>query len=88
MNFSGSALTVAGEVPDIASKKRIVHLAHSLGGATEPVDRLFPTFVWQSRLAPEFYEPLNRNIMAYTETLMRAGSGTRTGAAWQSGHAL
>jgi osmotically-inducible protein OsmY len=40
MNFSGGALTVAGEVPDIASKKRIVHLADSLGGATELVDRL------------------------------------------------
>jgi osmotically-inducible protein OsmY len=39
-SFSGGALTVAGEVPDIASKKRIVHLAHSLGGATELVDHL------------------------------------------------
>jgi uncharacterized protein (TIGR02466 family) len=44
--------------------------------------------VWQSRLDPAFYGPLNRDLMAYAETLMRAGSGTRTGAAWQSGHAL
>jgi osmotically-inducible protein OsmY len=40
MSFNGGALTVAGEVPDIASKKRLIHLAHSLGGAAELVDRL------------------------------------------------
>jgi osmotically-inducible protein OsmY len=40
MSFSGGALTVAGEVPDVASKKRIVRLAHSVNGAGELVDRL------------------------------------------------
>jgi len=40
MSFSDGALTVAGEVPDIASKKRLVHLAQSLGGATELIDRV------------------------------------------------
>ena len=50
--------------------------------------RLFPTFVWQGRLDAACYESLNRNLLAYLETSMRAGSGTRTGAAWQSGHAL
>jgi hypothetical protein len=35
MSFSGGTLTVAGEVPDIASRKRIIHLAHSLSGAAE-----------------------------------------------------
>jgi osmotically-inducible protein OsmY len=40
MSFSGGALTVAGEVPDIAPKKRIVRLAHSLNGAGELVHRL------------------------------------------------
>jgi uncharacterized protein (TIGR02466 family) len=55
---------------------------------TSDVIRLFPTFVWQSRLEPACYEPLNRDLLAHVETLMRAGTGTRTGAAWQSGHAL
>jgi uncharacterized protein (TIGR02466 family) len=55
---------------------------------TADVVRLFPTFVWQGRLEPDCYEPLNRDLLAYVETLMRAGSGTRTGATWQSGHAL
>jgi osmotically-inducible protein OsmY len=40
MSFSGGTLTVAGEVPDIASRKRIIHLAHSLSGAAELVDHL------------------------------------------------
>jgi osmotically-inducible protein OsmY len=40
MSFSGGALTVAGEVPDIASKKRLVRLAHAFNGAAELVDRL------------------------------------------------
>jgi uncharacterized protein (TIGR02466 family) len=56
--------------------------------ATADVVRLFPTFVWQSRLDPACYQPLNRDLLAYIETLMRAGSGTRTGGAWQSGRAL
>jgi uncharacterized protein (TIGR02466 family) len=56
--------------------------------ATADVVRLFPTFVWQSRLDPACYQPLNRDLLAYIETLTRAGSGTRTGGAWQSGHAL
>jgi uncharacterized protein (TIGR02466 family) len=55
---------------------------------TADVVRLFPTFVWQSRLDPACYGPLNRNLLAYAETLMRAGSGARTGGAWQSRHAL
>jgi uncharacterized protein (TIGR02466 family) len=53
---------------------------------TPDVVRLFPTFVWQSRLEPACYESLNRDLLAYVETLMRAGHGTRTGATWQSGH--
>jgi osmotically-inducible protein OsmY len=40
MSFSGGALTVAGEMPDIAPKKRIVRLARSFNGAGELVDRL------------------------------------------------
>lgn len=53
---------------------------------TPDVVRLFPTFVWRSRLEPVRYEPVNRDLLAYVETLIRAGSGTRTGATWQSGH--
>ena len=52
------------------------------------VVRLFPTFVSQSRLEPACYEPLNRDLLAHIETLMRAGDGTHTGATWQSGHTL
>lgn len=43
--------------------------------------RLFPTFVWCRRL-----EQLDRDLMAYVDTLIRSGRGTRTGSAWQSGH--
>jgi uncharacterized protein (TIGR02466 family) len=55
---------------------------------TPEVVRLFPTFVWQSRLEPACYEPLNRDLLAQIETLMQAGDGTQTGATWQSGHTL
>lgn len=48
--------------------------------------RLFPTFVWRQRLDPACYEPLDRELLAYVDTLIRDGGGTRTGAAWQSGH--
>ena len=48
--------------------------------------RLFPTFVWRRRLDPERYELLDRELMAYVDTLIGSGVGTRTGAAWQSGH--
>lgn len=48
--------------------------------------RLFPTFVWCRRLKQECYEPLDRELMAYVDTLIRSGVGTRTGATWQSGH--
>lgn len=52
------------------------------------VVRLFPTFVWQSQLEPACYEPLNRDLLAYVETLMGAGDGACTGVAWQSGYQL
>jgi hypothetical protein len=39
---------------------------------TPDVIRLFPTFVWQSRLEPACYELLNRDLLVYVETLMRA----------------
>jgi hypothetical protein len=55
---------------------------------TSEVVRLFPTFVWQSRLEPACYEPLNRDLLAQIETLMGASAGARKGAAWQSGYAL
>lgn len=45
--------------------------------------RLFPTFVWRCRLEPASYEPLDRELMAYIDTLTRS-SGTPAGAAWQS----
>jgi uncharacterized protein (TIGR02466 family) len=48
--------------------------------------RLFPTFVWCRRLEQDCYEPLDRELMAYVDTMLRSGGGTRTGAAWQSGH--
>jgi hypothetical protein len=48
--------------------------------------RLFPTFVWWRRLEQECYEPLDRDLMAYVDTLISSGGGTRTGATWQSGH--
>jgi uncharacterized protein (TIGR02466 family) len=49
---------------------------------------MFPTFVWRSRLEPAFYEPLNKDLLAFVDALIRAGKGTRTGAAWQSEHRL
>src|ERR1700752_1214363 len=48
--------------------------------------RLFPTFVWRRFLRPKCYEPLDRELMAYVDTLTRSGGGTRTGTAWQSDH--
>jgi len=48
--------------------------------------RLFPTFVWERRLEPACYEPLDRDLIAYVDALIRTGSGARSGAAWQSGH--
>ncbi|WP_028222687.1 2OG-Fe(II) oxygenase family protein [Paraburkholderia oxyphila] len=48
--------------------------------------RLFPTFVWCRRLEQACYESLDRELMAYVDSLVRSGVGTRTGAAWQSGH--
>jgi uncharacterized protein (TIGR02466 family) len=56
--------------------------------ATADVVRLFPTFTWQGRLDAACYEPLNRNLLAYADTLLRSGHGIRAGAAWQSGHQL
>ncbi|MDH4607283.1 2OG-Fe(II) oxygenase family protein [Pseudomonas sp. BN102] len=52
------------------------------------VVRLFPTFVWQSQFEPACYEPLNRDLLAYVETLMGAGGEACTGVAWQSGYQL
>lgn len=40
MSFNDGALIVEGEVPDIASKRRIIQLAHSMSDAAEFVDRL------------------------------------------------
>jgi uncharacterized protein (TIGR02466 family) len=54
--------------------------------STSDIIRLFPTFVWQRRLEPACYEPLDRNLMAYVDILMRSGGGTRSGPAWQSGY--
>ncbi|MCY1511761.1 hypothetical protein D9M68_461980 [compost metagenome] len=52
------------------------------------VIRLFPTFVWQSRLEPACYEPLNRDLLAQIEMLMGATAVACKGAAWQSGYSL
>jgi len=38
--------------------------------------RLFPTFVWWRRLEQECYEPLDRDLMAYVDTLISSGGGT------------
>ncbi|MNF60074.1 hypothetical protein D3C84_416790 [compost metagenome] len=59
-----------------------------MSSTTSEVIRLFPTFVWQSRLEPACYEPLNRGLLAQIETLMGANAGACKGAAWQSGYAL
>ena len=40
MSFDGDALTVAGEVPDIASKKRLLQLTHLHSEGTRLVDQL------------------------------------------------
>jgi uncharacterized protein (TIGR02466 family) len=48
--------------------------------------RLFPTFVWQRRLEPACYEPLDRDLMAYVDALIRSGDGTHSGTTWQSTH--
>ncbi|MCP3719945.1 2OG-Fe(II) oxygenase family protein [Paraburkholderia sp. CNPSo 3281] len=48
--------------------------------------RLFPTFVWKCRLEQACYEPLDRELMAHVDTLIRSSSGTLAGATWQSGH--
>ncbi|WP_375739107.1 2OG-Fe(II) oxygenase family protein [Pseudomonas boanensis] len=56
--------------------------------STFDVVRLFPSFVWQSRLELACYEPLNRDLLAHVRMLMGAGAGAYTGAAWQSGYVL
>ncbi|WGS46164.1 BON domain-containing protein [Burkholderia sp. JSH-S8] len=40
MSLDGNALTVSGEVPDIASKKRLLSLTHAHSGGMPLVDRL------------------------------------------------
>ena len=40
MSLDGNALTVSGEVPDIASKKRLLSLTHAHSGGVPLVDRL------------------------------------------------
>jgi uncharacterized protein (TIGR02466 family) len=52
------------------------------------VVRLFPTFVWKSRLRPEVYEPINATIMARIAALRQGLPGLQAGQAWQSGHGL
>ncbi|RQS59865.1 hypothetical protein DID96_35040 [Burkholderia sp. Bp8963] len=64
--------------------RRIAQLA--METSAPDIVRLFPTFVWSRRLEQACYEPLDRALIAYVDTLIRGGGGTRTGAAWQSGH--
>ena len=58
----------------------------AMEASAQDIIRLFPTFVWRRRLDQECYEPLDLELMAYVDALLRSGVGTRTGAAWQSGH--
>lgn len=53
---------------------------------TPDIIRLFPTFVWQRRLEPACYEPLDRDLTAYVDVLVRNSDGTRSAGAWQSSH--
>ncbi|MEX3934530.1 2OG-Fe(II) oxygenase family protein [Paraburkholderia phymatum] len=60
-----------------------------MAGSTSTADivRIFPTFVWQRRLEPACYEPLDQDLMAYVDGLIRSGDVAHSeGAAWQSGH--
>ena len=69
---------------DERSDKRVAQTAMEASGPD--IIRLFPTFVWRRRLEQACYDPLDRELMAYVDTLIRSGGGTRSGAAWQSAH--
>jgi uncharacterized protein (TIGR02466 family) len=70
----------------ITHRPRIAH--STMQPPTAEVVRLFPTFLWQARLDPACYEPLNFDLLARAKALMQDGRGTRTGLAWQSVHQL
>ncbi len=54
-------------------------------GKRSEVLSLFPTFVWQTRLAPKVWRPLNGRIKDYLDTLI---PDLEIGQSWQSSHDL
>jgi uncharacterized protein (TIGR02466 family) len=91
MSFGGPLplKAVATALPTYSNKrvsKQRVSRTAMVDSFAPDIIRLFPTFVWQRRLEPACYEPLNRDLMTYVDTLIRTGSGARGGSAWQSSH--
>jgi uncharacterized protein (TIGR02466 family) len=52
------------------------------------VVRLFPTFVWKSRLRPEVRRPINAAILNRLDEMRLGLPSLARGEAWQSGHGL
>ncbi|MGU7785214.1 TIGR02466 family protein [Burkholderia sp. PU8-34] len=78
---------LAGSTPILMDERPDPRDAQPAMAASAPdIVRLFPTFVWRRLLEQACYEPLDRELIAYVDRLIRSGGGTRTGAAWQSGH--
>src|SRR5258708_19520366 len=56
-------------------------------GSTEII-RLFPSFVWKSRLGREASEPIQRAIFEQLSALRAGLPGIARGEVWQSRHGL
>ncbi len=61
--------------------------AHDPIGSAEVI-RLFPTFLWKTRLRPELMARISAGILARIDALMREAAPIEPGACWQSSHGL
>ena len=60
---------------------------HDHVGSSEVI-RLFPTFLWKSRLRPELVARISAGTLARIDELMRGVATLEPGTCWQSSHGL